>query len=91
MTKRILQIILFALVAVILSALSMFIKMGADTTQSKTVGVIFQWGFPIHYRSTASGWTWAQFDGARFWLNSLSWFAVLMSIRIITALRRRFM
>ena len=87
--KKILQTALIILFALVLSVLSMFIKTGTDITEAETVGNISKWGFPISYRITAPGLAWAKFDGVRFWLNSATWLAVLVSIRIITALRRR--
>ena len=85
MIKRLLQIALFALGAVVLCGLSMFIKTGADATESGTIGVISKWGFPIHYGSTAAGWTWTHYDARRFWMNSIAWFAVLMAVWITVA------
>ena len=86
--KKILQIALIVLFALVFSSLSMFIKTGIDTTESKTIGTISNWGFPIHYRSTAPGWTWAQFDILRFCLNSIVWVAVLSSIMIMVTYRK---
>jgi len=74
---------LVAVFALVLSALSMLIKTGTDTIESKTIGIVTKWGFPIHYRITASGLAWAQFNGIRFWLNSAVWLAALLSIMIL--------
>ncbi|HBA82996.1 MAG TPA: hypothetical protein DCZ95_02775 [Verrucomicrobia bacterium] len=83
MVKRMLQITLLALFALVLSGLSMFIKTGTDGTQSETIGVVSKWGFPIHYRATAPGLSRAQFDTMRFWMNSIAWFTVLIAIWVI--------
>ena len=88
MVRRILQVALLVLVALILSTLSMFIKMGVDTTASENIGIISQWGFPIHYRITAPGLAWAQFDALRFFLNVLVWFTVLISSLITVIFRK---
>ena len=79
MVKRILQIALLALFALVLSGLSIFIKAGMDATENETIGIISKWGFPVHYRATAPGLAHAQFDAVRFWLNSIAWFAILMA------------
>ncbi len=86
--KRMLQIGLLALFALLLSGLSMFIKTGADATDSETIGVVSTWGFPIHYRTTAPGMAQAQFDASRLWLNSVAWFAVLIAVWMLLAFRR---
>ena len=88
MVKKITQITLLALFALVLSGLSMFIKTGTDTTESETIGVVSKWGFPIHYRVTAAGLAWAQFDAMRFWMNSIVWFAALSTVWVIPIRRR---
>lgn len=85
MVKRMLQIALFALLAVVLSGLSMFIKTGTDATENETIGVVSKWGFPLHYRVTAPGLARAQFDAMRFRMNSIAWFAVLMVVWMMVA------
>jgi len=85
--KRTLQIALLVLVALVLSGLSMFIRTGADVTQSETIGVVSKWGFPVHYRSTAPGLARAQFDDVLFWLNSIAWFVILLAAWMV-AFRR---
>lgn len=87
--KRILQIATLALFAVVLSGLSMFIKTGTDAAESGTIGVVSKWGFPVHYRVTAPGLARAQFDIARFWLNSIAWCAVLMTVWVLALWRCR--
>ena len=79
---------LFVLLAVILSVLSMFIKTGTDTTESETIGIITQYGFPIHFKSGATGLAWARFSGARFWLNTMVWFSAIMVILMATTVRK---
>ena len=81
--KRMLQITLIALLALVLSCLSMFIKTGTDRTQSETIGIVSKWSIPIHYRVTAPGLSRAQFDAMRFWMNSIAWFVVLIAVWVI--------
>jgi hypothetical protein len=87
--KRILQIAILVLFAVVLSGLSMFIKTGTDARESGTIGIVSKWGFPVHYRVTAPGLARAQFDTVRFWLNSITWCAVLMTVWALALWRGR--
>ena len=75
-----LHIALLALLALVLSGLSMFIKTGTDPTERETIGIVSKWGFPVHYRATAPGLARAQFDAVPFWLNSSAWFVILMAV-----------
>ncbi|MDD3949316.1 MAG: hypothetical protein PHT43_07615 [Anaerolineaceae bacterium] len=88
MIKKSLHIVLLALLALILSGLSIYIKTGADATDSETIGVVSQWGFPIHFLSSAPGLARAQFVAQRFWLNTATWFALLTAIWLSVAFQR---
>ena len=83
MVKRIMQIPLLALIALILSVSSIFIKMGTDATEKETIGIISRWGFPIHYKITAPGLAWAYSDAIRFCLNCFAWLAVLVTVWVV--------
>jgi len=86
--KKIMQMALLTFIALVLSGLSMFIKIGTDITEKDTIGIISRWGFPIHYKITAPGLAWAQFDGARWGLNTIAWLAVLVAIWMFVAFKR---
>jgi len=88
MIKKFLHIGLLALLALVLSGLSMFIKTGTDATKSESIGIVSTWGFPIHYRATSPGLAWAQFVALRFWLNSAVWLTILTAVWVAVAFKR---
>lgn len=83
MLAKIVQPLLFVLVALTTSALTLFLKSGTDATALETIGVVSRWGVPIYFRTTAPGLTWAQFDGPRFLLNSILWLVAWCFIAMI--------
>ena len=88
MNKKFLHIALLALLALVLSGLSIFIKTGADATGSETIGVVSKCGFPIHFLASAPGLARAQFVALRFWLNAATWFAILTAVWLSVAFKK---
>lgn len=88
MTKKFLHIGLLALLALILSGLSICIKTGADATDSETIGIVSKWGFPIHFLASAPGLSRPQFVAQRFWMNAATWFALLTAVWLSVAFKR---
>jgi len=88
MNKKFLHIVLLALLALMLSGLSIFIKTGTDATDSETIGVVSKWGFPIHFLASAPGLARAQFVAQRFWLNTAFWLAILAAVWLSVAFKR---
>jgi len=80
------RVVFFALASLVLSGLSMFIKNGTDATTEDTIGIVSQWGFPIHYKITAPGLAWAQFVGARWWFNTIVWCLFLVAVWTLSKL-----
>lgn len=64
--------------ALIVSAFSMLIQLGSDASEKETTGIQKKWGFPITYRTTAPGLSWAKFDATRFGVNTVTW-VILMT------------
>jgi hypothetical protein len=74
--------LLIVITALIFSVLSLYVTMGTDDTEEATVGVITKSGFPVSFRETAPGMAWAQYDASRFWMNTLTWFLILLFAKI---------
>ena len=79
--KTIGKLILLIFIALIVSTLSMRIKMGTDSSESATIGIQTKRGFPIAYATTAPGLAWTQYDGLRFKLNTLAWVLIFTGIK----------
>jgi len=88
MNKKSLHIVLLALLALILSGFSIFVKAGTDATDSETIGVVSKWGFPIHFLFSAPGKARAQFVAQQFWLNATAWLAILAAVWLSVAFKR---
>ena len=80
MMKMIGKWVIVAIIAVIISALSMKIHTGTDTSESETIGIQKKYGFPISYQITAPGLAWAQYDPIRFGLNTVAWILIVGAI-----------
>ena len=70
-------VVLLAVVSIVGSVLSMRIQMGTDDSDRETIGIQQKRGFPITYRTTAPGLSWADFNGFRFGMNTLAWATLL--------------
>jgi hypothetical protein len=86
--KRLTTFVGSVLLAVLLSALSMFVQTAIDESERETIGMQQRWGFPVSYKTTASGMAWARYDGTRFAINSAVWFVVVVIGWAVAALIR---
>ncbi len=81
------------IIGLLASVATLFIQTGTDDSETAAIGVQKKWGFPIVYRTTASGLAWADFNGHRFVLNTVAWVVVVGAIwagtRRWNAARRR--
>ncbi len=82
MMKLIGKWVIVGTIAVIISALSIEIQTGTDTSESETIGIQKKYGFPISYQTTAPGLAWAQYDPIRFGLNTTAWILIVGTITI---------
>jgi hypothetical protein len=69
--------ILIGIIGLSISTLTMTVKMGTDNAESETIGIQKKYGFPVAFKTTAPGLSWAQYDPIRFGLNSLIWMLFL--------------
>lgn len=73
--------ILSALVALILSSLSLLIKSGVDKSEIDTIGVITKWGFPVSFAQSAPGWSWTHYQGMNFVFNFIVWLIIILLLK----------
>ncbi len=74
--------LLIVITALVFSALSVNVNTGRDDTEQATIGVITKSGFPVGFRESAPGMAWAQYDASRFWINTATWFVILLFAKI---------
>ena len=81
--------LLMLVIALIVSACSMMIQTRKDTATEDTIGVEKYWGFPLAFRVTAPGLSWARFSVEGFALNSAIWLAVIAGGQLILNATKR--
>ena len=89
MLKAIFATAILGLLALVASVLSMFVEMGTDNSLSETIGVITQYGFPVHYKYVAPGMAWPSFDVTRFALNSTVWLLFVTALWLASRYHNR--
>ena len=69
--------------ATLISTMTMQIRNGVDMSEAAIIGKMQWWGYPVAFKYTAPGVTWAQFNGARFQLNTACWFAAITTLLVL--------
>ena len=72
----------------LLSVLSVNIQMGTDASEEATIGIKKHWGFPISFMTTASGYTWPDYNLSKLFANSTAWYGILGGIWTVTLIIR---
>lgn len=81
--------ILILICGILLSGLSENIILGTDASEEATIGIKYFRGFPISFMTSASGYTWPDYNLSRFIANSTAWCGILGGIWIATRKIRR--
>jgi len=75
------KLLIAALFGFVLSIISILIKTGSDASQTTTIGVMTNVGFPISFIQNAPGLSAPYFSSVRFGFNCLSWFCIILLLR----------